>query len=700
MRVRKTILPIIVSTLIFATLGLTLDAFAQNLNDQLPSEIHAPDRLIIKFNPGVSGEKQNSVISGQQVTVLSDLPKMDIKIIKVPESALDSVKEALSKNQDVEFAEYDVAAPPSVVPNDPNSNAWHLLKINTFGAWDYTKGAVDPIVILDSGIDFDHPDLQSKIIFPYNGLTQLTSGVDHQNGCGHGTLVAGSAAAVTNNGIGVAGVGWDTLIIPVKITDDNASGSTKCYGWSSGVLNGVNWAVNHGARVVNLSYGFGSGSGSIDTAAQIMQDNGGWLVISAGNSGGDPGDLEDPTIINVSSTNSNDDLSYFSSFGAYVDFSAPGSSIWTTGDGGTYGTASGTSFSAPITSAVINLMFSVNPSLSASDAYTILSDTAVDLGDPGRDDKFGNGRIDAYAAVLIASNTTLPIANDDSATVDEDASVLIDLALNDSADDGLDLDSISIVSGPNNGLVQVNGDGTVNYTHDGSETSLDSFDYTIKDSVGTTSSSARVDITVNPVNDAPIANNDSDSTVKNNPINMDVLANDTDPEGNTLTIISTTQGSNGSVSTDGATVTYTPDTDFIGEDNFDYTIDDGYGVTSFATVTITVIEPSITITNPTDNSIVTGKITITAIVSGLTGMTVSFFLDGVLFDEDSTSPYQASLHTKDISVGFHEIITSVVSEELVDMVTVEKKAKGGGGSGDGGNGGGNCNPGQQKKGKC
>lgn len=692
---RRTVLPVVVVTLIFVMLGLSVDAFAQNPDGQLPSQIYAPDRLIIKFNPGVSQEKQNSIISGQPSTVLSDLSKMNIKIIKVPESALDSVKEALSKNQDVEFAEYDVAAQPSVIPNDTYSYAWHLSKINAPGAWDQTKGDMYPIVILDSGIDFDHPDLQSKIIFPYNGYTDSTSGVDNQNGCGHGTLVAGSAAAVTNNGIGVAGVGWDTLIIPVKITNDAASGSTKCYGYSSGVLRGVNWAVEHGARVVNLSYGFGSGSGSIDTAAQIMQDNGGWLVISAGNSGNDPGWLEDPTIINVSATTSSDSLASFSSFGNFVDFSAPGSSIWTTRDGGTYGTASGTSFSAPITSAVINLMFSVNPSLSASDAYTILADTAVDLGEPGRDDYFGNGRIDAYAAVLAASDTTLPIANDDYATVDEGASVLIDLAINDTADEGLDLGSISIVSGTNNGLVQVNGDGTVNYTHDGSETSLDSFDYTIKDSVGTTSSSARVDITVNPVNDAPSANNDSDSTVKNNPINIDVLANDTDPEGDILTIISTTQGSNGTVSTDGATVIYTPDTDFIGEDNFDYTIDDEYGVTSFATVTITVIEPTITITNPTDNSVITGKITITAIVSGLTGMTVSFYLNGVLFDEDATSPYQASLHTKDLSVGFHEIMTSVVSEELVDMVTVEKKAKGGGSDG-----GGSCNPGKERKGLC
>ena len=402
LNIRFTIL-VLVSTLILTSMGITLDSFAQSPNEE--SQIHATDRLIIKFYPGVSQEIKNSIISGQSSTVLSDLVKMDVKIIKVPEQALDSVKQALSKNQNVEYAEYDIAVPPTVIANDPSyGSEWFLTKINSEGAWDVTKGSTYDIAILDSGIDMDHPDLQSKIINPYNALTLTATPVDHQNGCTHGTPVAGSAAAITNNGVGVAGVGWDTQIIPIKITDDSSTGSTQCYGWSSGVLNGVYWAVEKGARVVNLSYGFGSGTGQIDTAAQYMQNNGGWLVISAGNSGGFSSDPDNYKVINVASTTSSDTRSSFSTYGQLVDISGPGSSIYTTLNGG-YGSVSGTSFSAPITASVLNLIFSVNPSLTAGEAYTILLDTSVDLGDPGWDQYFGAGRVDAQAAVQSAADS-------------------------------------------------------------------------------------------------------------------------------------------------------------------------------------------------------------------------------------------------------------------------------------------------------
>jgi len=590
MGVRKTVLPIIISTLIFATLGLSLDAFANT--DDLPSQIHAPDRLIVKFNPGVSEEQQTSILSAQSANVLDHLPLLDIKIISVPEPALDAVKNALSNNHSVEFAEYDLGVPPTEIPNDTSyGSQWHLPMINAPQAYDITHGNGFPIVILDSGIDMDHSDLLSKIIFPYNGLTQIAGPVDHQNGCGHGTPVAGSAAAITNNANGIAGVGWDTQIIPVKITDDNASGSTKCYGWSNGVLRGVEWAVSHGAKVVNLSYGFDGGSSSIRTAAQLLQDNNGWLVISAGNGYGQENKTDDPRIIFVSSTTSSDALSSFSSYGDYVDMSGPGSSILTTSDGNNYGYWSGTSFSAPITASVLNLVYSVDPTLTSAEAFDILKNSAADLGPAGFDIQFGHGRVDAYAAVLAASSTTpSPTAVSDAYATDEET--LLDIAapgvlVNDSDPEGDPLTAVLSTS-VSNGELNLSSDGSFTYTPNQNFDGVDSFTYRATDGP-TTSNAATVTITVNPVNDAPVAQDDSENTFENTLVVIDVLANDSDVDGDALNIQSFTQGSNGSVVDNGdKTLSYTPNADFTGADSFTYQIDDGSELNDTATVNVTV----------------------------------------------------------------------------------------------------------------
>ena len=404
----KKLLPLVFTILILTGIsGVQYNSvFAQTTND-LPEQIHAPDRLMVKFNPGVSESSQSAVLSSHSASVIDHLPLLDIKIISVPEPVLDAVKNALSKNNSVEYAEYDFAVPSTTIPNDTNyGNQWHLPKINAPGAYDITHGDVFPIVILDSGIDMDHSDLASQIIYPYNGLTLVAGPVDHVNNCGHGTPVAGSAAAITNNANGIAGVGWDTQIIPVKITNDNAAiDGTQCYGWSNGVLRGVEWAVSHGAKVVNLSYGFDGSSGQIQSAAQLLRDNDGWLVISAGNDYGQVSKTDDSRIIFVSSTTSSDNLSGFSSYGNYVDMSGPGSGIHTTINGNSYGGVSGTSFAAPITASVLNLIYSVDPTLTSSEAFDILKNSAVDLGAPGWDNQFGYGRVDAEAAVLAASGT-------------------------------------------------------------------------------------------------------------------------------------------------------------------------------------------------------------------------------------------------------------------------------------------------------
>jgi len=592
MGVRRTVLPIIISTLIFATLGLSLDAFANT--DDLPSEIHAPDRLIVKFNPGVSEKQQTSILSAQSANVLDHLPLLDIKIISVPEPALDAVKNALSNNHSVEFAEYDLGVPPTEIPNDTSyGSQWHLPMIKSPQAYDITHGNGFPIVILDSGIDMDHSDLSSKIIHPYNGFTLIEAPVDHVNSCRHGTPVAGAAAAITNNTNGIAGVGWDTQIIPVKITDDTAASNDpfRCYGWSNAVLKGVEWAVTNGAKVVNLSYGFDGGSSSIRTAAQLLQDNNGWLVISAGNSGVLTSKTDDSRIIFVASTTSSDARSGFSSYGDYVDISGPGSSILTTSDGNGYGYWSGTSFSAPITASVLNLLYSVDPTLTSSEAFDILKNSAVDLGAAGWDQEFGHGRVDAYAAVFAASGGAPPITAVNDA-YDTNEEILLDIAVpgvlvNDSDPEGDPL-TVVLSTSVSNGELNLSSDGSFTYTPNQNFDGVDSFTYRATDGP-TTSNAATVTITVNPVNDAPVAQDDSENTLENTLVVIDVLANDYDVDGDALNIQSFTPGSNGSVVDNGdKTLSYAPNADFTGADSFTYQIDDGSELNDTAIVNVIV----------------------------------------------------------------------------------------------------------------
>ncbi len=585
---------VLTAIILSGTSGFQLNSSFADTGD-LPQEIHAPDRLIVKFNQGVSADAQASILSSNSASVLQHLPLLDIHIISVPESALDSVKNALSKNSSVEYAEYDIGVEPTSIPNDPlYGNQWHLTKINSPASYDITHGEGFPIVILDSGIDMDHSDLQSNIIYPYNGITKTAGPVDHVNNCGHGTAVAGASAAITNNSIGIASVGWNTKIIPVKITDDNAAiDGTQCYGWSNGVLNGVEWAVSHGAKVVNLSYGFDAGSSHIKSAAQLLQDNNGWLVISAGNSGNNPGKVDDPRIIFVSSTTSSDVRSSFSSYGSYVDMSAPGSSIYTTTNGNAYNNWSGTSFSAPITASVLNLIYSVDPNLSSSEAFNILKNSAVDLGDPGWDQYYGYGRVDAYAAVLAASQGAPSItAINDNYNVNEDSSLTVAVpgVLQNDVNSNQGQLTATLGSGVSNGILNFNSDGSFTYAPSANFDGVDSFTYRATNGVET-SSLATVTITVNPVNDAPVAKDDSVIALKNTPINIDVLQNDSDVDGDLLSVQSFSQGGNGTVAKNGdGTLSYTPQIGFVGIDTFTYQAYDG-SLPDEATVTVDVREP-------------------------------------------------------------------------------------------------------------
>lgn len=205
----------------------------------------------------------------------------------------------------------------------------------------------------------------------------------------------------------------------------------------------------------------------------------------------------------------------------------------------------------------------------------------------------GNGGTDT-AVVIITINATPgnnpPVATDDSATTEEDTAITLNVLANDSDPDG---DSFSIVSVavPSNGNAVDNGDGTVTYTPNAGFSGTANFTYVISDGKGGMDT-AIVTVTVNATNVPPVAVNDGATTTRNNPVIVTVLSNDSDPDGDLLTIVSVGTASHGNVVSNGdGTLTYTPDTGYSGPDSFTYTISDGNGGTATATVTVTVAAP-------------------------------------------------------------------------------------------------------------
>ncbi|MEM2152394.1 MAG: S8 family serine peptidase [Candidatus Bathyarchaeia archaeon] len=356
--------------------------------------------LLLRFKPGVCRHAGEGLLRSIGACVTDKIPQISVLVISVPEGAAERVKSALMRNLMVDFVEENRLIEPSQTPNDPYySKQWHLPTIGAPGAWDVSTGSQSIVVaVLDSGVDPSHPDLAGKLL---QGWNFYDNNADTSDVYGHGTKVAGTAAAIANNGIGVASVAWNCVILPVRVTD------TSGYISYSLLSKGLTYAADRGAKVAVMSFQIFSGS-SLSSAAKYFMDKGGLAVAAAGNTGKYEGYADNPYIVSVSATASGDILASFSSYGPYVDLSAPGVSIYTTVKGGSYGSVSGTSFSAPIVAGVAALIFSANPSLTPADVEQILESTAVDLGDAGYDVYYGWGRVNAYEALKAAAGAAPP----------------------------------------------------------------------------------------------------------------------------------------------------------------------------------------------------------------------------------------------------------------------------------------------------
>ena len=361
-----------------------------------------PGQLLVQERLGANPSVVARAFATHGAGVKSEIPQIRVHVLRVPEPAIDHVQQALAATGQFTFVERDPIVHVVATPNDPDFvSEWHLTKIQAPSAWGITTGsAAITIAFADSGVDPTHEDLASKLVPGWNFLTGTSNTADDQ---GHGTETAGSAAAATNNGVGVAAAGWLNTIMPLEIVDSTGSASY------SNVASAITYAADHGVRIVNVSLAGPSDSSTLESAVSYAWNKGTVVFASAGNysTSAPYYPAACTNAVAVSATDANDNLSSYSNFGNWITLSAPGDSILSTINGGGYGYVSGTSFSSPIAASVAALVLSVRPSLSASALVSLLEQNSDDLGAPGFDPSFGWGRVNAYKAVLAAANMTV-----------------------------------------------------------------------------------------------------------------------------------------------------------------------------------------------------------------------------------------------------------------------------------------------------
>lgn len=343
------------------------------------------------------------------------------------------VASKLARNPLVEWAEPRYVYESTFVPNDPSLGLqWALTKISAASAWDLSTGDTSVVIgIVDTGVDWDHPDLNANIKrnwgeipnnnidddnngyvddflgWDFGGLVGIPDPDPMEDQPDHGTHVAGISSAVTNNAIGVSSIGFNCKLLAVKTCQNNNRNPSNqpyiIYGYE-----GIMYAAMRGAKVINCSWGGGGysilGQAVIDQATEM----GALVVAAAGNNNSD--DLFYPAsydkVLSVASTNQGDQKSSFSNYGTAIDVSAPGESIYNTWMDDTYLYLSGTSMASPLAAGLAGLVRSKFPSLSPVQAAERIRATAdnINTANPAFTDQLGKGRINAFKAL---SNETV-----------------------------------------------------------------------------------------------------------------------------------------------------------------------------------------------------------------------------------------------------------------------------------------------------
>lgn len=390
---------------------------------------YKPGEVLVKFETGVASTAVQQRLERTDATRVRYLYGSDVQIWEVPIGQEMATVEQLKADPSVAFAQPNYLYRVLTVPDDPGyGHQWAHPLLGSPGAWDITTGsAAVTIAIIDTGIDGTHPDLADKIV---PGFDFVARDGDPQDGHGHGTHVAGIAAATSNNSAGVAGLDWQARIMAVRVLDEYG------VGWDSDIAEGIRWAYQNGAKVLNLSLGGPGYSQAMQDAINAAHDAGSLVVAAMGNCRAyDPYACPTPNpstypaayenVFAVAATNRADAFAYYSQYGSHCDIAAPGGEMSYLHDpDGIYSTMptypvylttqfpnfstsydylQGTSQATPHVAALAALVWSVNTSLTPEEVQDIIQTTAVDLGKPGWDLDYGYGRINPRAALEVVA---------------------------------------------------------------------------------------------------------------------------------------------------------------------------------------------------------------------------------------------------------------------------------------------------------
>lgn len=330
--------------------------------------------------------------------IIEEEPMLGLVRLDIGSDEVPAAIARLERERILDYAEPNYIVEASAIPNDTwFADQWGLDEVNASDAWDLGgQGAGVTVAVLDSGTSAKGKDGIQNLVAGYDAVY---NGDENSDVVGHGTHVSGTIAQTTNNAYGVAGLSPDVDLMPVKVLGDG--------GWGSNydIAEGIRWAADNGADVVNMSLGGGGWSNSIHSAV-VHADDAGVTVLAASGNSGRRGTLDYPAqydeVISVGATDAWQRVTSYSNEGPSLDITAPGEGILQETPWG-WGTWGGTSMACPHAAATAALIIAQGIT-DPAEVREILQVTAEDLGSAGFDQAYGHGVIDAYAAVAEAQS--------------------------------------------------------------------------------------------------------------------------------------------------------------------------------------------------------------------------------------------------------------------------------------------------------